>query len=84
MKMLQVKASGEPYRYDLVNLGREVLAQISAPASMNFSDALKSGQRINETAQVYAQVLSDIDELVATDSAFLLGSWLKMAMRVIG
>jgi len=78
-EMIQVNASGEPFRYDLVNLGREVLAQISAPASMNFSDALNSGKNIKETAQAYAQVLLDIDELVSTDPAFLLGPWLKMA-----
>ena len=30
----------EPFRYDLVNLGREIMAQLSTPLSMNFSSAL--------------------------------------------
>jgi hypothetical protein len=41
LSMLQAaKAIGttvEPFRYDLVNLGREVLAQLSTPASQRFA-----------------------------------------------
>jgi hypothetical protein len=29
----------EPFKFDLIDLGREVLAQISTPAVLNFSDA---------------------------------------------
>ena len=31
------------------------------------------------TGPLYSELLSDIDTLVATDSAFSLGHWLKMA-----
>merc|ERR1712157_94585 len=36
----EVASDSEPFRYDLVNLGREVLAELSTPMSMNFSDAV--------------------------------------------
>ena len=74
----------EPYRYDLVNLGREVLAQLSTPVSMNFSDALKAkapldADLLKATGGLYTDLLADIDALVATDSAFLLGPWIAAA-----
>ena len=70
----------EPYTYDLVNTGREVLAQLSTPLSVNFSRAFKAGALdaalLNATGGVYIDLLLDIDSLLATDQAFLLGSWL--------
>ena len=32
----------ESLRYDLINLGREMLAQLATPISKNFSDALSA------------------------------------------
>jgi len=88
-KLLHVAESGavsidlEPFRYDLVNLGREILAQISTPASMNFSAAFRAdpvvAEDVNKTGQYYISLLHDVDTLVATDSAFLLGPWISMA-----
>ena len=72
-----------PDSYDLVNLGRELLAQLSVPLVLNFTDqtgakAINSGQVV-ATATPYIDLLNDVDELVATDSAFLLGPWISMA-----
>merc|ERR1711871_427361 len=73
----------EPFSYDLVNLGQEILTQLSSPMSMNFSDALGAKKLdsniLQHTGNLYIELLGDIDQLVGTDSAFLLGSWLKMA-----
>jgi alpha-N-acetylglucosaminidase len=73
----------EPFSYDLVNLGQEILTQLSSPMSMNFSDALAAGKLdgdlLKRTGNLYVDVLEDIDQLVGTDSGFLLGSWLEMA-----
>jgi alpha-N-acetylglucosaminidase len=78
--------NNEPFRYDLVNLGREVLAQLSTPVSMNFSDALNAGTlhaaTLNATGSLYIELLSDVDALVGTDSAFMLGPWLAAARRL--
>ena len=72
----------EPLRYDIVNVGREVLAQLVGPFGQNFSDAMnaaKDPNLINSTSSAYISVLNDLDRLVATDQAFLLGSWIEMA-----
>jgi hypothetical protein len=72
-----VDAGLETFRYDLVNLGRELLAQLSTPASQNFSDAFEAATLnagvLAATGAAYADLLADIDALVATESAFLLG-----------
>merc|ERR1712166_1184199 len=89
-KLLQAASSiqpTEPFRYDLVNTGREVLAQLAGPAGRNFSKAIHLGAgklsaaSIKETGVFYAQVLNDLDSLVATDSAFQLGPWIAMARK---
>eukprot|EP00939_MAST-03C_sp_MAST-3C-sp1_P001224 g1224.t1 len=80
-----VMPGSEPFRYDLVNLGREVIGQLAGSFGKNFSDALSQqpldGSRVQLTAEAYASVLEDIDGLVGTDPAFLLGSWIDMARR---
>jgi alpha-N-acetylglucosaminidase len=76
----------EPFKFDLIDLGREVLAQISTPAVLNFSDATEqpvlNKDEIMKTGVFYTDVLSDIDKLVATDTAFLLGPFLESARRL--
>ena len=78
-------AGNEPFTYDLVNTGREVLAQLSTPLSLNFSDATVnahgalSASLVARTGSAYVELLHDLDTLVATDVAFLLGPWLESA-----
>lgn len=79
-----VSPSNEPFRYDLINLGREVLAQMAGPVGQNFSDTIQvnttlDADAIARTGAAYAQVLEDLDTLVATNAAFLLGPWIEMA-----
>jgi alpha-N-acetylglucosaminidase len=74
----------EPLRYDLINVGREVLAQLSIPLSANFTEVLTQQPAIdaaalNKTGAAYAALLYDLDELVGTDTAFMLGPWINMA-----
>lgn len=40
---LESSALHEPFRYDLVNLGRELLAQLTVPMVLNFTDATGAG-----------------------------------------
>lgn len=73
----------EPFRYDLVNTGREILAQVAGPAGQNFTAATGAGkidaEAVKTTGDYYYQVLADVDELVNTDSAFQVGPWIEMA-----
>jgi len=75
----------EPFRYDVVNLGREVIAQAIAPVSIEFSQALAqptiNAMAVTVAGAAYMELLLDLDRLVATDQAFLLGSWIEMARR---
>jgi hypothetical protein len=76
-------ADNVPFKYDLVNLGRELLAQLSTPVSMNFSSALSAHkldtEELKATGPLYSGLLRDVDALVATDPAFLIGPWVGMA-----
>lgn len=80
------------FTYDLVDVGREVLSQLTIPVSHNFSAALHLGRsnyslntlRIKETGGLYTALLSDLDQLLATDPAFLLGTWLAEARKLGG
>lgn len=78
----------EPYVYDLVNTAREVMAQLSTPMLRNFSAALNasvlSTSLVNETAARFVELLSDMELLLATDSAFMLGPWLESARKLGG
>ena len=75
-----------PFLYDLVNTAREVLAQLSTPTLLNFSNSLigTDAARINTTGTLFSELLGDMDELLATDTAFMLGPWLASARKLGG
>ena len=76
-----------PFSYDLVNTGREVLAQVSGVLAEDFAGALRgegsggalSAPLLQATGSAYAALLADLDALLACDGAFLLGPWLALA-----
>jgi len=76
----------EPFLYDLVNVGREVLAHLTTPMAQNFSDArsVKSMNRrdLLRTGNIYINLLLDLDRLLGTNIAFLLSPWLESARRL--
>ena len=73
----------EPFRYDLINLGQELLSQVATPMSMNFSDAMKDSKldetKLTEYGNLYIELLNDVDKLLSADPAFMIGPWLEMA-----
>ena len=79
----------EPFVYDLVNTGRQILSELSAPLLLNFSSSLQSNgptarRRMKETGNLFIELLQDLDRLLATDAAFMLGPWLEGARRIGG
>ena len=73
-------------RYDLIDLGRDVLARLTTPISQDFVASLGNGTttlpnatECKRTGEAYLELLMDLDTLVGADTAFLLGSWVKMA-----
>ncbi|XP_021624819.1 alpha-N-acetylglucosaminidase isoform X2 [Manihot esculenta] len=72
------------YRYDLVDLTRQVLSKL---ANQVYIDAIIAFQRkdadaLNLHSQKFLQLINDIDVLLASDDNFLLGTWLESAKEL--
>ncbi|KAK7323242.1 hypothetical protein VNO77_26707 [Canavalia gladiata] len=72
------------YRYDLVDLTRQVLSKL---ANQVYIKAVTSFQKKNIEAFQYhsgmfLQLIEDIDVLLASDDNFLLGTWLESAKKL--
>ncbi|CAI9103014.1 OLC1v1001424C2 [Oldenlandia corymbosa var. corymbosa] len=69
------------YRYDLVDLTRQSLSKL---ANKVYMDAVSAFQNENAKSlwihsQKFLQLIKDMDNLLAADDNFLLGSWLESA-----
>jgi len=76
-------SSSDAYRYDVVNLARQVLGQLGLPL-VNAVEAAYSKQDHAGLIAAEARVtglLQDLDTLVGTRQEFLLGRWLDDAKR---
>lgn len=73
----------DAYRYDVVNLTRQVLGQLGLP----FVNAVQAAYAERDATALRAAedrvlgLLDDLDELVGTRPEFLLGRWLEDAKR---
>lgn len=71
-------------RYDLVDMTRQSLSklanQIYLDAVTSFQD--KDLQALRSNSQKFLELIVDIDELLATDDNFLLGTWLESAKKL--
>jgi len=75
--------AGDAYRYDVVNLTRQVLGQLGLPLVRRVEDAYDRKDRpalLAAEGQVQA-LLRDLDDLVGTRPEFLLGRWIADAKR---
>jgi alpha-N-acetylglucosaminidase len=73
----------DPYRYDVVDVGRQALADLSVLLQREVTAAWMSGDRAR-LARAEARFLdlgADLDRLLATRRDFLLGAWLADARR---
>lgn len=81
-----MEALTDPFLYDLVDVGREVLAQLTVPMALNFSDARSKDtmeyEELVRTGESYIHLLLDLDRLLGTNIAFLLSPWLEAARRL--
>ncbi|ONI20519.1 hypothetical protein PRUPE_2G020300 [Prunus persica] len=72
------------YRYDLVDLTRQVLSKL---ANQVYVDAVTAYQGRDVKAyslhsRNFVQLIKDIDVLLASDDNFLLGTWLESAKKL--
>jgi alpha-N-acetylglucosaminidase len=73
----------DAYRYDVVNLTRQVLGQLGLPLVNKVEDAYKKKDRdaLRGAESQVEGLLGDLDTLVGTRPEFLLGTWLADAKR---
>lgn len=73
----------DTYRFDLVHVGRQAMANLAAPLRRRIFAAYEQKDRpaFDELTAQYLQIISDLDELLATRKEFLLGRWLADAER---
>ncbi|XP_044490579.1 alpha-N-acetylglucosaminidase isoform X2 [Mangifera indica] len=77
-------AGSSTYRYDLVDLTRQVLSKL---ANKVYLDAMVAFQKKDVKSfslytQNFLQLIKDIDVLLASDDNFLLGTWLESAKKL--
>lgn len=73
----------DPYRYDLVDVARQALADLSVPLQREVTAAYAAGDaaRFAAAKDRFLALGADLDRLLATRRDFLLGPWLADARR---
>lgn len=73
----------DTFRFDLVNVARQVLANHAGPLHTEMAAAWKAKDlaTLEKAAQRFLALTADLDELLATRHEFLLGRWLEDAKR---
>lgn len=71
-------------RYDLVDLTRQVLSKLANQVYLDAMTAFRQNdaKAFSLHSQKFVQLISDIDELLAADDNFLLGTWLDSAKKL--
>lgn len=71
----------DTYRYDVVDVTRQVLADLAQPLYRELVQAYREqdAQRVRAAGQRLLDLLADLDELLGTRREFLLGPWLADA-----
>ncbi|MCD6392593.1 MAG: alpha-N-acetylglucosaminidase C-terminal domain-containing protein, partial [Planctomycetes bacterium] len=73
----------DTYRFDLVNVARQVLSNHASSLQRKIVEAHRSGnaEEFRAASEKFLQLIRDLDELLATRREFLLGRWLADARR---
>lgn len=79
----QLKNS-EGYRYDLIDVTRQVMANYADTLQQSFALAYKEKDfvKFNEEAKKFLNVIDEMDVLLASQKDFLLGNWLNDARKM--
>uniref|UniRef100_A0A5B7BUQ6 Alpha-N-acetylglucosaminidase n=1 Tax=Davidia involucrata TaxID=16924 RepID=A0A5B7BUQ6_DAVIN len=72
------------YRYDLVDLTRQVLSKLANQVYLDAVTAFRDtdAKALSFHSQKFQQLIKDIDKLLAADDNFLLGTWLESAKKL--
>ncbi|KAF8054614.1 hypothetical protein N665_1323s0003 [Sinapis alba] len=72
------------YRYDMVDLTRQVLSKLANKVYMEAVNAFvkKDIESLRRLSKKFLEIIKDIDVLLASDDNFLLGTWLESAKKL--
>lgn len=81
VKVAPVFNNSDGFRYDLMDISRQVLANYASPLQQKLAEAwrLKEVNAYKEYRRQFLELLDDMDRLLATRHDFLLGKWIKEA-----
>lgn len=73
----------DTYQFDLVDLARQCLADLSIPFQHDIAAAYEqtNATALKAASQRFLELTDDLDTLLATRREFLLGAWLESAKR---
>jgi alpha-N-acetylglucosaminidase len=73
----------DTYRFDLVNIARQVLSNHAAVIHQKITEAFKAKdyESFKGASDDFLELMLDMDELLGTRQEFLLGVWLENAKR---
>lgn len=73
--------NNDGYQYDLINTGRQVLADYAVILEEKCADAYHDGniKKFQQLSTQYLMLLNDMDNLLAARKDFLLGKWIHEA-----
>ena len=84
-KLLAADTDSRARHFDVVNIARQMLGNLFSDLYKDYIKAYKEADydKLHETEQLMTSILADMDPLLATESAFLVGRWIRDA-RAIG
>ena len=84
-KLLAAETDSRAHHFDVVNVTRQMLGNFFSDLYKDYISAYKDSdyEKLHETEQLMTSILDDMEPLLATESAFLVGRWIKDA-RAIG
>jgi alpha-N-acetylglucosaminidase len=83
IKAIPQCGNSDGFRYDLVDVTRQALANYALPLQKKWVDAYKQKNLadFDKYSHQFLELISDMDRLLATRKDFLLGSWLADARK---
>lgn len=84
-KLLAVDSDSRALHFDVVNVARQMLGNYFSDLQKEYVAAYKDGdyEKLHENEAIMTEILNDLDTLLNTESAFLVGKWIADA-RAIG
>ncbi|MGZ5566105.1 MAG: alpha-N-acetylglucosaminidase, partial [Limisphaerales bacterium] len=81
LRAAPASADSDAYRFDLVNVTRQTLADYSSELQAQAAKAWDAKDRsaLKRASSQMLELIGDVDTLLATRSEFLLGTWLQKA-----